>query len=200
MSLMCNLCIQRWLMIKSKDWRGIELFMLNWRSMYACMYIIAMKLHNLACNGWIVMNWALKYTCKHGFIDFHVYEHHWCYLKWKWGQKSTCMFDYGRYEACVKFECMSLEFTKKCRLIWMNWIMILSNWPHLAYMLILYNVFACFGTKFMGFKPWKVGFERKNTFWKTQNSWSPLERGNRCSSVKYELPELFAGIDVRSSG
>ena len=54
--------------------------------------------------------------------------------------------------------------------------------------------------KIMSLEPLEVGFELKNTFWKTQNSWCPLERWILRSSVKYELPAYFCRHGIRSSG
>mgnify|MGYP003702314453 CR=1 FL=1 len=86
---------------------------MNLRQMCTCMHRITMIWHNQACNKMNVGIWALKHTCKYSFVDFHDYEHHWCYLKGNWGLKFTCMFGYWKYGAYMRFEGMSLNYTKE---------------------------------------------------------------------------------------
>ena len=134
--------------------------------MCSCLKRIAMKLHNLACNIWIMKDWALKHTCKHSFVEFHGYEHHWCHLKWNWSQKLTCMSDFWRYGTYMKFECMGFDHTKKkegyLRIRWWFW----TIWCHTL-------IFSCnmmclhvFELKSWVWNLWTSKLNSKNSFGK----------------------------------
>ena len=44
----------------------------------------------------------------------------------------------------MRFECMSLDYTKEMLINFDDWTMIFNDWAHVAYIHMLYNVFPCF--------------------------------------------------------
>ena len=158
--------------------------------MCSCMKRIAMKLHNLACNMWIMKDWALKHTCKHGFVEFHDYKHHWCHLKWNWSQKLTCMLDWWRYGPCMKFECMGFDHTREMlvNLRIRSWFWTIG--PILVMLSYYVMCFYVFVSKTWVLNPWTLSLNFRNnsgnsTIWHIRSSGKNAARAWNVSSQNF---------------
>ena len=72
-----------------------------------------------------------------------------------------------------------------------NRTLILNNWLHMGYVLIVCNVFICSCVQKLEFEPLNNGYEPQEQFWKFQKLACLLERGKRRSSVECWFLELL---------
>ena len=80
-----------------------------------------------------------------------------------------------------------------------NWIMILSNWPHIACILMIYNVFPYFWYLNSSFKAFEYRIWASRTVLENPKFMKSTRAGELPLEREILVPRTFADMDVRSS-